>query len=192
LHSPAVVMGNLGGGFAMLGLFGWLVFNSNRDGAVRSSVWVTAAIGLLCLQIVLGGLTSANFAANACTTLPDCHGMWLPGAEVWSAMDLSRSHDVNSEGFVIGGRERQAIHLLHRIVALFTAAAVLVIGVLAIKKERVTRPIGLFVCLVVALEFLIGAAAVQSNIPVGIAVAHNWLAGMLLLGLLKLQALQSA
>ena len=105
-------------------------------------------------------------------------------------MDLSRSHEINSEGFVIGGSERQAIHQLHRIVALITAVTVLFVGILAIKGQSATRPIGIFVCLVVALEFLIGVVSVQSNVPIGIAVAHNWLAGLLLLGLLKLHATQ--
>ena len=192
LHSPAVVMGNLSGGFAMLGLFGWLVFNEGNansgDSLLNSNRWVSVAVGLLCLQILLGGLTSANFAANACTTLPHCHGMWVPGAEVGTAMDLTRSLEINSDGFVVGGSERQAIHQLHRIVALLTAAVVLFVGVMAIRKEKTMRPIGIFVCIVVAMEFLIGVAALRSNIPIGVAVAHNWLAGLLLLGLLKLMA----
>ena len=188
LHSPAVVMGNLGGGFAMLGLFGWLVFNNSGDSLPNSSRWLTAAIVLLCLQIMLGGLTSANFAADACQTFPHCHGMWLPGGDVSAAFDLSRSMQINNEGFVTGGTERAAIHQLHRVVALLTALLVLSVGVLAIRSSREQRPIGFFVCLVVAAEFLIGVAAVKTNIPIGVAVAHNWLAGLLLLGLLKLRA----
>jgi cytochrome c oxidase assembly protein subunit 15 len=168
LHSPAVVMGNLGGGFAMLGLFGYLVFDKgdsdlNRlgDSDLISNRWVSAAIGLLCLQILLGGLTSANFAAASCQTLPHCH---------------------------TGGTERAAIHMLHRIIALFTAALILAVGVQAIRNNQSLRPIGIFVCLVVAVEFLIGVTAVQSNVAIGVAVSHNWLAGLLLLGLLKLRA----
>lgn len=196
LHSPAVVMGNLGGGFVMLGLFGWLVFDESKtksgDSLLISNRWVSAALVLLCLQILLGGLTSANFAASACQTIPHCHGMWLPGSDVTAAFDLSRSMQINDEGFVTGGAERAAIHQLHRIIALFTVAAVLFVGILAIKKEGATRLIGIFVCTVVALELLIGVAAVQTNIPIGVAVAHNWLAGVLLLGLLKLRATQTA
>jgi cytochrome c oxidase assembly protein subunit 15 len=180
-------MGNLGGGFAMLGLFGYLVFIKG-DSDLNSKHWITAAIGLLCLQILLGGLTSANFAASSCQTLPHCHGMWLPGADLWTAFDLSRSLEINDEGFVIGGTERAAIHMLHRIFALLTAAVVLAVGVQAIRNNQGLRPIGIFVCVVVAAEFSIGVAAVQTNVPIGLAVSHNWLAGMLLLGLLKLRA----
>jgi len=191
LHSPAVVMGNLSGGFAMLAVFGLLLFERGavHDDAVRyPGIWTTVAIGVLCLQILLGGLTSANFAASACQSLPDCHGMWLPGAELWSAFDLSRSLQISPQGFVIGGAERADIQMLHRIVALVTVAAALIAGVRAIMSGGRFLPIGIFVCLVVVVEFLIGIAAIRSGVPIGIAVAHNWLAGLLLLGLLRLRA----
>ena len=188
LHNPAVVMGNLGGGFAMLGLFGWLVFNNSGDSSLNYRHWVSLSIGLLCVQVVLGGLTSANFAADSCQTLPHCHGMWLPGGDVTAAFDLSRAIEINDQGFVVGGDERAAIHQLHRLIALLTAAVVLIVGIHAIRTSPAQRSIGIFVCLVVAAEFLIGVAAVQTNVPIGVAVAHNWLAGLLLLGLLKLRS----
>ena len=68
LHNPAVVMGNLLGGFTMLALLGWLVFrNTKPKRRMYPSVrgWVAVAVVLLCGQIALGGLTSANFAATA-------------------------------------------------------------------------------------------------------------------------------
>jgi cytochrome c oxidase assembly protein subunit 15 len=190
LHSPAVVMGNLGGGFAMLGLFGWLVFDDKAAAAGSSRylrVWITAAIIVLGLQILLGGLTSANFAASACPTLPLCHGEWLPGADLLQALDLSRSLQINDQGLVIGGEERAAIHMLHRIFALLTVATVLVVGYQAIRAGTALRSIGVFVCLVVVVEMLIGITVIQSNIAISVAVSHNWLAGLLLLGLLRLR-----
>jgi len=42
----------------------------------------------------------------------------------------------------------------------------------------------------VLLEFSVGVASVLSGLPIGMAVAHNWLAGLLLLALLRLLALQ--
>jgi cytochrome c oxidase assembly protein subunit 15 len=190
LHSPAVVMGNLGGGFAMLGLLGWMTFrnarpNSNAPSFVRS--WVVAALLLLCLQIALGGLTSANFAASACQTLPDCHGSYLPGGELATAFDLSRSHEIGPSGLAIGGGERADIHKLHRIGAVITAATALFAGVLALRAG-----LGLtafVVSILVAAEFSVGIAAILTDLPISIAVAHNWLAAMLLLGLLRLLAL---
>lgn len=191
LHSPAVVMGNLGGGFAMLGLLGWMVLckpradNRGSRGLRRASI---AAIVILILQIVVGGLTSANFAASACRTLPDCHGSWLPGAEILTALDLSRVHKIGSTGLVLGGAERAAIHKLHRIVAVIAAAFMLFAGLSAYRAGQNLRIVGIVLVALVVIEFSLGVAAVVSGLPIGLAVAHNWIAALLLLGMIKLLA----
>ncbi len=189
LHSPAVVMANLGGGFAMLALLGWMVFRDARPRANAPATvrrWVVAALILLCLQIALGGLTSANFAASACRTVPDCQGSWLPGSNVWTAFDLTRQHEIGPTGLALGGPERTDIHKLHRIVAVLAALVVITAGLLALKAGLVVTA-STVVAILVA-EFSVGVAAILTNLPIGIAVAHNWLAAMLLLGLLRLLA----
>jgi cytochrome c oxidase assembly protein subunit 15 len=191
LHSPAVVMGNLGGGFAMLGLLGWMVFGKPRGNRPQKSGLrrvTSIAMGILVLQIAIGGLTSANFAASACQTLPDCHGSWLPGTDIVAALDLTRVHKIGSTGMVLGGPERAAIHKLHRIVALFAAATLLAAGILASRQAQNLRIIGITVIALVAIEFSLGVAAVVSGLPIGVAVAHNWLAALLLLATIKLLA----
>jgi cytochrome c oxidase assembly protein subunit 15 len=190
LHSPAIVMGNLGGGFAMLSLLGWMVFrdarpSSNAANNVRN--WVVAALLLLFAQIALGGLTSANFAASACQTLPDCHGSYLPGSDLLGAFDLSRRHETGPTGLALGGPERADIHKLHRIAALVTAATIFLAGLLALRS-RLGWTAVLVLALVVA-EFSVGVGAIVTRLPISIAVAHNWLAAMLVLGLLRLLAL---
>lgn len=191
LNSPAVVMGNLAGGFAMLGLLGWMVLRKpHLPNAHSSSLqkWTSAALVVLCLQILLGGLTSANFAASACQTVPDCHGSWLPGKEIAAAFDLSETHTVSDGGMVLGGAERAAIHKLHRLSAVLTTVIVLFAGAAAIKTGADLRIVGTVVMLLVATEFALGISAIVTSLPIGVAVAHNWLAALLLLGLLKLLA----
>lgn len=190
LHSPAVVMGNLGGGFLMLGLLGWMVFRrdrprSNVDPVVR--LWAIAALLVVAVQIGLGGLTSANFAATACQSIPDCHGSWMPGPDLWAAFDLTREHDISPDGRVTGGAERTDIHKLHRLVAVATLLAALIAGTLALRSGLM--PAGAIVIAVVVGEFSVGIAAIVTNLPIAIAVAHNWLAAILLLALLRLLAL---
>lgn len=190
LHSPAVVMGNICGGFTMLGLLGWMVFRDARPRAnAPSNVrrWVLAALVLLCIQIALGGLTSANFAASACQSLPDCHGTWMPGSDLWTAFDLTRQHEVGPTGLAIGGAERADIQKLHRLVAAITLLMTLIAGVLALRARLTAAAITVLV--LVAAEFFVGVAAILTELPIGIAVAHNWLAAILLLGLLRLFAL---
>lgn len=189
LHSPAVVMGNLGGGFAMLGLLGWMVFAKPRDkGATRTGLQriTIAALCILVVQIFLGGLTSANFAASACQTLPDCHGSWLPGADIVTALDMTRVHEIGSTGLVLGGPERADIHKLHRISAVISAVLILFAGVTAFRTCRDLRIVGIALIALVAVEFSLGLAAVIYELPIGVAVAHNWIAALLLLTTIKL------
>jgi cytochrome c oxidase assembly protein subunit 15 len=195
LHSPAVVMGNLCGGFAMLGLLGWLVCKKPGSDLPRYQKLRLAsavAVAVLCLQIILGGLTSANFAASACQTLPDCHGSWLPGRGLATAFDLSRTHETGVSGLVLGGAERAAIHQLHRLVALLTVAAVAIAAYVAMRAGGDLFYVGLGAMILVCTELALGAAAILSGLPIGIAVAHNWIAALLLLALLKLYSESTA
>lgn len=190
LHRPAVVMGNLLGGFALLALLGWMVFRdarprANAPLAVRR--WVAAAALLLGLQIAIGGLVSANFAAAACTTVPACDGSWLPGGGLWTAFDLDRELAVDADGRVRTGPEQADVHKLHRLVGVVAAATILVATLLALRARLGASALAVLV--VAALEFFIGVLAVASDIPIGIAVAHNLLAAILLLGLIRLHAL---
>ncbi len=196
LHNPAVVMGNLAGGFSMLGLLGWMVFRSDTDkrpnepgspGAAR--LMAVIAIVLLSLQIILGGLTSANFAATSCQTLPDCHGSWLPGSSLLTAFDLSRRHEVTTMGQAIGGQERLAIHKAHRIGAIITLAMVLFTALAALRSGPRYRMTAIIIMMLISLEFCVGITAILTSLPIGLAVAHNWLAGLILLALLKLAAM---
>jgi cytochrome c oxidase assembly protein subunit 15 len=236
LHDPAVVMGNLAGGFTMLGLLGWLWFQPSpaasaslpvadpwreRDedrwrrhdlpaamgipagpvsvlpspalpsSTLPSLVLTSVALALLVLQILLGGLTSANFAATACVTLPDCHGSFWPGPEIKTALDLTRTHEVTPSGHAIGGTERLAIAKAHRLGAVLTASLVLLTGVLAWRGAGAQRRTGTAIVLLVLLEFSVGVTSVLSGLPIGLAVAHNWLAALLLLCLVRLLSLNT-
>jgi len=195
LHSPAVVMGNLSGGFLMLGLLGWMLFkDSGRESAAvvygkLPGKLLGIAVFALVIQILLGGLTSANFAATACQSLPDCHGSWLPGAGIFKAMDLFTDHQVTSMGQVIGGQERTDIHIAHRLGAVVAAVLILATGLLAWRAGGRMRFAGMTVMILMIIEFSIGVSAIASDLPIELAVAHNWVAGLLLLAMLKVGAL---
>ena len=191
LHDPSVVMGNLAGGFCMLGLLGWMVFSSGEHrGDSPGLRWLTlVAIAVLCVQILLGGLTSANFAATSCQTLPDCHGSWWPGSSLATALDLSRKHEVTESGQAIGGDERMAIHKAHRLGSLLTVFITMIAALAAWRAGPAYRVIAMVIAALLSFEFLLGITAILTSIPISLAVAHNWFAGLLLLSLLKLLAL---
>lgn len=185
LLNPAAVMGNLVGGFALLGLLGWMVFRNARphaNASRRVRRWVAGALVLLCIQIGLGGLTSANFAATACLSVPDCHGSWLPGSNLGAAFDLAKQQETG-----YGGAARADIHKVHRLVAAATLVVAVFAGSLAIAGQMGTTAI--VVVALAAIEFCVGAAAILMDMPLSIAVIHNGLAAILLLGLLRLFAL---
>ncbi len=196
LHHRAVVMGSLTGGFILLGLLGWLVFRLGPGAArytetrirkIRPLVMV--ALFMLGFQIILGGLTSANFAATACQTLPDCNGSWFPDATIYSAFKLNETREVTSSGMAVGGLERIAIHLAHRVGAVLATLAIIAAAIAAIMGTAATRKVAYFALLLVVAESAIGVASVLTHLPIGLAVAHNWLAGLLVLSMLKLLAL---
>ena len=110
-----------------------------------------------------------------------------PGGSLLTALDLSRVHQVGDSGFVIGGPERADIHKLHRLTAELAFLAALLAGVMAIRSGGAVRLTG-FVVVLVTLEFAVGVAAIVARLPIGLAVAHNWLAALLLLGLIRLYA----
>jgi cytochrome c oxidase assembly protein subunit 15 len=196
LHNPAIVMGNLVGGFLMLGLLGWLVFrlspgsaNYTYERIKHIRPHVLTAIFFLCIQILLGGLTSANFAATSCQTVPDCHGTWFPDSTIYTALKLNRAQEVATNGIAVGGMERIAIHMAHRWGAVLTFLTVVIAAVAGFSGTGATRKLAYLISSLLLLEVVIGVSTVMTGIPIGLAVAHNWIAGLLLLALLKLLAL---
>ena len=61
-------------------------------------------------------------------------------------------------------------------------------GILAVQAGRDLRIVGSALIVVVALEFSLGVGSILAGLPILGAVAHNWLAAVLLLATLKLFA----
>ncbi|NIO39764.1 MAG: hypothetical protein GTO41_05935 [Burkholderiales bacterium] len=85
-----------------------------------------------------------------------------------------------------------AIHKLHRLIAILSLATVIGAATLAWKKGRELRVWSYAAMALVATEFLVGVSAILTGLPIAVAVAHNWLAALLLLALLKLFAESAA
>ena len=85
------------------------------------------------------------------------------------------------------GAERADIHKLHRIGAIVATTAILIASSLALRAGLGST--ALVVLVLVTAEFSVGIAAILTKLPIIVAVAHNGLAAMLLLGLLRLYAL---
>jgi len=193
LLKPIVVMGHLLGGLLTFSLLTWMAWRATDlpirlADARRVRVLLSIGLGLLVLQIALGGWTSANYAALACgNDFPKCVGQWWPPTNFREGFVLWRGIGVDYEGGVLDGQSRIAIQMAHRIVAL------LVFGYLMTGAYRLTRTPGMLawgvtLAVLVCAQVALGIANVRLGLPLHVAVAHNAGAALLLFVLVSLIA----
>lgn len=187
LLKPLFVMLHLLGGMTTLLLLWWLVLKTRATTAVNragGSLHILAAVTLtvLYLQIALGGWTSSNYAALACTDFPRCHGSFWPTMDFKEAFVLWRGLGINYEFGVLETPARTAIHFTHRIGALLTSIVVVLLA-LACMRSGVTALLraGAVLLVVLGAQLALGIANVVYGLPLPVAVAHNGGAALLLL-----------
>ena len=193
LLQPAVVVAHLLGGMAILALLWRLQLAPLPIATDACAGWVrpaaAAGVAVLALQIALGGWTSANYAALACPDFPTCQGEWWPGADYTGGFRLWQESRTGFEGGVLAGDARIAIHFMHRLGALVT---VLYLGGLCgavMVWGRPDRRLAIWTLSVLSLLFvqvLLGVSNVWLQLPLGLAVAHNAGAALLLLALITM------
>ena len=193
LLQPAVVVAHLLGGMAILALLWRLQLAPVTTATDTCAGWIrpaaTVGIAVLALQIALGGWTSANYAALACPDFPTCQGEWWPGANYAVGFRLWQESRTGFEGGVLAGDARIAIHFMHRLGALVTVAylgglcgAVMVWG----RPDRRLAAWTLSVLSLLFVQVLLGVSNVWLQLPLGLAVAHNAGAALLLLALITM------
>jgi cytochrome c oxidase assembly protein subunit 15 len=186
LLKPAVVTLHLAGGMLTFALLVWLWQRQQpRWSGVDESALARLrgpalfALVLLCAQILLGGWTSTNYAALACTDLPRCQGKWWPDTNFVDAFHVVRELGRTDDGDFLPAQALTAIHLMHRIGAVCVA---LWLGWLALRVMRVTGVRGFGTALLLALtaQFLLGLSNVWFSLPISVATAHTGGAALLL------------
>ena len=197
LH-PTIVMLHLIGGFTTLTLL-WLYYlqlrtlSEKQTTTVPTSIkrFLIIALGLLILQIALGGWTSANYAALACLDFPQCQGSWLPQSNFSQALTFLHPIGPNFEFGLFDSATRMTIHMMHRFGALITTVAItLSCGMLLRNgREKINDPFRKATWVVIGLlcfQVSLGITNVLEVLPLGIAVLHNMVAAMLLLSVVTL------
>jgi len=172
---PAVTMGNLLGGMAALAVLWWLRTATVAHPARLAPRAAAIGLGLMFVQLAIGGLTSARFAAAACPAFPECGAV----AEAFDIAGLNPFADIAQED--IGEGTRQTLHMLHRIFGLAVAIYLVWLG------ARLRKP-GLPLLCLVALQVIASVALVFFKLPLMLAVAHNLIAALLILALVSLAA----
>ncbi|MEW6415285.1 MAG: COX15/CtaA family protein [Pseudomonadota bacterium] len=187
LLKPVVVTAHLLGGMATLALLLWLWL---RERGVATQAYyarvehlrgpVTLALVLVAVQIALGGWVSTNYAALACTDFPLCQGQWVPqGMDFEHAFTLRRELGETASGEPLSLASLTAIHWVHRAMALIVFVYV---GWLAIRLLRTPGYVcfGMAVGGLLCVQVALGIGNVLFSLPLGLAVAHNAGAALLL------------
>ena len=192
LLKPLVVTAHLLGGMATLSLLLWLWLRERaRSGyayhARADHLRAAALLGLalVAAQIALGGWVSTNYAALACADFPRCQGEWMPPMDFEPGFTLHRELGETASGELLPLTALTAIHWTHRAMALVVT---LYLGWLAVRLLRAPghAVAGLVVGALLVLQVSLGIGNVLLSLPLGLAVAHNAGAALLLASLVWL------
>ncbi len=177
---PAVAIGNLLGGFAMLALCLRLVLTPGAALARGGRVWAMLCVLLLAMQIALGGLVSAMFAATSCTSFADClsaaRGLPWSALDPWREPVLSGMPPANASGALA--------QTLHRISGLAMLIAIAPLALVAWRSRR--RVAGALALLLLACTVGLGIAMANQGPTLDLALMHNLAAALLLATLFEL------
>jgi len=193
LLKPAIVSAHLLGGMSTLAILTWLAhrhwgnYSANIVKSSRLRFAIRLAILILFMQIFLGGWTSTNYAALACTDFPTCHGVWWPEMDFQDAFHMVRELGQSANGGILSLASITAIQWAHRLGALITF---IYLGILSFNILKYWQLKQLAVILFVALciQIFLGIANLLLHLPLVLAVAHNLTAGILIIILVTLNS----
>jgi len=154
-------------------------------------------IGLVYVQLILGGLTRHTESALAIPDFPTMGGQIIPRFDEAMLKNINdwRFFKTDQQGLTFGDVEMHQVvlHFLHRLGALIVSLFVLFSAYRAYKLEA-THPTlfltGLMLCVVVLAQFMLGVMVVLT-VRVPIITSLHVAIGALLLGLAVLFALRA-
>ena len=177
---PAIVTLHLLGGMALLALLRAqsVAYELSAPGsagrielpALARRVLV-GVVGLIWVQIALGGWVSTNYAVLACSDFPTCQGSWWPPMDFSHGFTLWRELGMTQAGYGLPFAALTAIHFVHRMSALVVFAGM---GWLAwlLWQTPATRRIAKGLLLLAGWQFASGLTTVVLDWPLLAALAH--------------------
>jgi cytochrome c oxidase assembly protein subunit 15 len=182
---PMIVTLHLLLGMSLLGLLTWHAMRQSPQPVIAPEAATLRlsgliALGLLLIQIALGGWVSTNYAALACGGFPLCQGALLPAMDIEHGFTLWRHLGMTAGGDYLPFEALVAIHWAHRMFALVA------VGIVAWISHKALRIPGLessarALAWVMVLQVCVGVATVSLDWPLTLAVLHNAGAALLLL-----------
>ena len=193
LLRPIIVSAHLIGGMSTLAILTWITHR--HWGAMATTIqlsqttrfWIRGAIIVLFMQIFLGGWTSTNYAALACTDFPTCHGMWIPEMDFSNAFNWFRELGVGNDGKPLPLAAYTAIQWTHRIGALVTFIYLGWLGLSLLKQSQLKKIAHIMLGLLV-IQIVLGIANLVLHLPLALAVGHNMGAALLLISVVVLNS----
>ncbi|GAC17959.1 COX15/CtaA family protein [Paraglaciecola arctica] len=190
---PVVVMGHLLGGFTVLSCLFLLYLRltpyripGGDAGMRRFGIYSILGMIILTGQIALGGWTSANYAALACTELPICEGVWYERLDFGGAFSIpvAENYEFGAHDY----NERMTMHIVHRIGALVTFLYLCWLGIrlYAAASSNLIKKLSALMVLILGVQVILGVSNVVFSLPVVIAVMHNATAACLMLILITI------
>ena len=178
---PAVTLGNLGGGMAMLALLWWIgqrAAEAVDDAPSGLRPWALLGLLILCIQIGLGAWTSASFAGPSCTSLPGCDGAWQSLENLRQGFDPTARLAVDDSAMVITGPVQKTLHMVHRLGAVVTFLFLAALAFRAVSLNARFRGTGITIIALLVIQ-----------VPLLLVTAHNAVAALLLLAVVNLNHL---
>ena len=190
LH-PGIVMAHLMGGIATLVLLASLSLRYNNDFIAKVAANLqTRYLGLvifatfvLALQIILGGWTSANYAATVCYELPICQGNWFSNSDFVAGFTIWGHGAENYEFGILDSAGRIAIHSSHRIGAIVTTIVLAILSFQLIRENNSALLVnfGRLIAALLLVQVSLGVFNIIFQLPLYNAVAHNGVGALFLL-----------
>jgi cytochrome c oxidase assembly protein subunit 15 len=192
---PIVVMGHLLGGVLITMGLAWWFFSIRKQGeaivvprlysaypTLRSGVLLS--IGVLMIQLILGGWTSANYAALVCLDFPLCQGLYNPPSAWAEAFNFLKAGNPGSPGIPLSFLARATVHMAHRYWALVTIVILLWTGS-RLWKAGFSRRWLMLILALLCLQVGLGVTNILAYLPLSTAWLHHLVAILLLLSWLK-------
>ena len=187
LLMPIIVSLHLLGGMTTLGL---LTYITHRHWGSVSDTLITLnsssrklirfSLVILFFQIFLGGWTSTNYAALACTDFPTCHGELIPPMDFSNGFSLWRELGLTSQGEALTLQALQAIQWVHRVGAFIFVSYFLYI-IFLLNKYKSCNAYKNILLIVIGFQFVIGVLNLLLHLPLALATMHNLGAALLVI-----------
>lgn len=183
LLKPVIVTLHLLGGMTTLAVLSWIAFRHSYKADIAlpagQQCWLRLALLIWILQVLLGGWTSSNYAALACTDFPTCHGLWWPIMDMADAFHITRALGVSRDGGQLHLDALTAIQWVHRLGALMVLVWMAVSARILLQRQ-VSKVLAWGLLVIVLCQIAVGIGNLLLQLPLVLAVLHN--AGAALLG----------